>query len=74
MPRPRFVTRPIEKNISIPEDIVGQVDLLLYSDVEGKIPHGAWKTYIVGLIQADLKARAEAGKRMQQAWKGAAAS
>lgn len=60
MPRPRFVVRPIEKNISLPEDLVAKVDLVLYSDLEGKVPFGAWKLYVQGLIERDLRARAEA--------------
>ena len=57
MPRPRKAIRPIEKNISLPEDIVARVDLELFSEVEGKVPFGAWQRYIEGLIRADLARR-----------------
>lgn len=57
MARPRKAIRPIEKNISLPEDIVARVDLELFSEVEGKVPFGAWQRYIEGLIRADLARR-----------------
>lgn len=59
MPRPRKAIRPIEKNISLPEDIVARVDLELFSEVEGKVPFGAWQRYVEGLIRADLERRAQ---------------
>lgn len=61
MPRPRKAIRPIEKNISLPEDIVARVDLELFSEVEGKVPFGAWQRYVEALIRADL-ARRDEGK------------
>lgn len=61
MPRPRKAVRPVEKNISLPEDLVARVDLELYSDLEGKVPFGAWKKYVEGLIREDLRKR-EGGK------------
>lgn len=61
MPRPRKAIRPVEKNISLPEDIVARVDLELFSEVEGKVPFGAWQRYVEALIRADL-ARRDEGK------------
>ena len=61
MPRPRKAIRPVEKNISLPEDIVARVDLELFSEVEGKVPFGAWQRYVEALIRADLSRR-DAGK------------
>jgi len=58
MPRPRKAIRSVEKNISLPEDLVARVNLELYSDLEGKVPFGAWQRYIEGLIRADLERRA----------------
>lgn len=54
MPRPRRTDRPVEKNISLPETLVLKVDLMLFSDLEGKVPFGAWKAYIETLIRQDL--------------------
>lgn len=54
MPRPRKAIRPVEKNISLPQDLVLKVDLLLYSELEGKVPFGAWQRYVERLIREDL--------------------
>ena len=57
MGRPRKAIRPVEKNISLSEDLVAQVDLMLYSELEERVPFGAWKEYIERLIRADLERR-----------------
>lgn len=62
MARPKRTDRPIEKNISLPSSIVARVELELYSELEGRVPFGAWQKYIVGLIMADL-AKKEGGNR-----------
>ena len=59
MPRPRKAIRPIAKTISLPEDLVAQVDLILFSEVEGKVPFAAWQKYIENLIRADLARRSK---------------
>ena len=51
MPRPKKTDRPVEKTISLPESIVSRVDLELYSELEGRVPFGAWQRFIVGLIE-----------------------
>jgi hypothetical protein len=53
------IDRPVEKTISISESLVAKVDLVLWSQVEGRVPHGAWSRYVEGLIQADLIAKTE---------------
>lgn len=55
MPRPLKTVRPVEKRISLPEDLVAQVNLKLWSELEGKVPFGAWQEYLVRLIQKDLQ-------------------
>jgi len=50
MPRPRKTDRPIEKNISLPTSTVARVELELFSELEGKVPFGAWQKFLVGLI------------------------
>lgn len=59
MGRPKKAIRSVEKNISIPEDVVVQVDLRLFSELEGRVPHGSWSRYITGLIRADFKGKIE---------------
>ena len=54
MGRPQLAVRPVEKTISLPEDLCGTVDLMLFSEVEGRVPHGAWARYITQLIRTDI--------------------
>jgi hypothetical protein len=58
MPRPPRADRPQDKTISLPTSLCGKVDLLLFSPLEGRVPHGAWARYITGLIEQDLEQRA----------------
>lgn len=58
MPRPKLAIRPVEKTVNIPTDLCTKVDLLLFSELEGRVPHGAWSKYVCGLIDFDLKLRA----------------
>lgn len=51
MPRPRKAIRPLNKKISIPEDIATRVDLQLFSELEGKVPHAAWSELVTGLLK-----------------------
>ena len=46
MGRPRKAVPSIEKNISLPRDLVVAVELELYSEVEGKVPFAAWQRYL----------------------------
>jgi hypothetical protein len=48
--RPPKASRPVEKNISLPEDLVLRVDLLLFSELEGKVPHGAWSRLVTRVL------------------------
>ena len=57
MARPKKTDRPVEKNISLPQSVVVRVELELFSELEGKVPFGAWQRYIVRLVEADLSKR-----------------
>lgn len=62
MPRPRKTLRPISKNIHLPEDIVLQTELFLYSEVEGKVPYGAWQGLIEKLLREHFERVAQQAK------------
>ena len=57
MPRPLKTDRPVEKSINLPTSLCTQVDLLLWSELEEKVPTGAWSKYVVSLIEQDLESR-----------------
>ena len=55
MGKPPNVIPSVEKNISIPSDLVVRVDLLLYDKLQERVPHGAWSRFISGLIRRELE-------------------
>lgn len=73
MPRPKNVVPVIEKTVSLPEDVVAAVDLELFSEVEGKVPFGAWKGFLTRVVKTHL---AHLGKcqELNQALEAAASS
>lgn len=71
MGRPKLADRPIEKTICLPQSLATKVDLLLYSKLEQRVPHGAWARYIKGLVEKDLERRAAGAAKQQQESMGA---
>lgn len=65
MPKPPRADRPVEKTLSLPSSLVVKVDLILFSELEGKVPHGAWRDYVVGLIEQDLERKAHVQAQRQ---------
>jgi len=57
MPRPVKAIPTVSKHLRIREDLIAQVELMLFSDLEGKVPYGAFQEYIEGLIMKDLLER-----------------
>lgn len=50
MARPPKAIKSITKELSLPPDIVARVDLALYSELEGRVPHGAWQKLLTHLL------------------------
>lgn len=48
------VIRPVSKKLSVPEDVVARVDLELWSELEGRVPHGAWSELIERLLREHI--------------------
>lgn len=57
MPRPRKVDRPMRCETTVPQSIHAKVMLELYSEVEGKVPFGAWSSLVSGLLAKWLEER-----------------
>ena len=55
MPKPKAIDPGISKNISIPESVVAQVDALLFSPTEARVPHGAYSRLITMLLRQWLE-------------------
>jgi hypothetical protein len=59
MPNRPLVTRPTSLHIHLPEDIRGRIDLHLWSEVEQRVPKGAYQKLIVQLLREYFKSRDE---------------
>lgn len=70
MPRPKKVDRPVEMAISLPRSLAARLELELFSELEGRIPHGARSRFIGQLIEDHFAkvdaARAGAGKEQSK--------
>ena len=51
MSRRPNVIRPSLLHVSLPEDIRAKIDLLLWSELEGRVPKGAYQRFFVERIQ-----------------------
>ena len=49
MPRPKKTTRTVYFHIGLPEDLAAQVQLHLFSEIEGRIPLGAQQEFFTKL-------------------------
>lgn len=50
MPKPPNPIPTVYLNVGIREDLKAKLDLHLYSVVEGRVPHGAYKTWLEARI------------------------
>ena len=51
MPKPKSIDPGVSKNISIPASLVAQTDDLLFSNAEGRVPHGAYSRLFTLLLR-----------------------
>jgi len=49
MPRPKQTTPSRFLNMALPEPLMDKIDLHLYSEVEGRVPVGAYKAFFSNL-------------------------
>ena len=73
MPRPASVNKPIEKKLSLDAELVARVELALFSDLEGRVPYGAWSGLIEQLLREHFS-RAERQRALAEALQVAAIS
>lgn len=59
MPRPKRAVPNVTKELSLPPDLVARVDLELYSELEDRVPHGAWQKLLAELLNSWLARRDE---------------
>jgi hypothetical protein len=51
MPRKPNILRPTPLKLMLPEDIRAKLDLILYSEVEGRVPLGAYQRFFLERLQ-----------------------
>ena len=54
MARPPKLDRPHRVQINLPESIYNPLAVLLFSTVEGRVPHGAWSEFFENLARTAL--------------------
>lgn len=57
MPRPRKTDRPKRLEVQLPESVYSKLHLELYSDLEGRVPHGSTSELFTALAAEWLKSR-----------------
>lgn len=71
MVRPLKKLRPVQMNLSLDEDVVARMKLELWSEVEGRVPHGAQSKLINTLLRKHFRSedarRRELARREQLA-------
>lgn len=51
MPRKAEIDRPVRLDTTLPTSVYAKLALHLHSELEGKIPRGAWQRFIMERIQ-----------------------
>lgn len=57
MARPKQTTPSVFKNIALPEPLAAKLDIELFSDLEGRIPTGAYKEFFSALLEQYFAAK-----------------
>lgn len=51
MPRPPNLIPSRSLHVRLPEDLLGRLDLELFSSLEGRVPYGAHQTFLVARLR-----------------------
>jgi hypothetical protein len=49
--RPPKLLRPVKLNTTLPEDVRAQLEVFLWSPLEGRVPYGAYNTFLLERIR-----------------------
>jgi hypothetical protein len=55
--RPAHVDKPVRVHNAIPESIYNRTQIILYSELEGRVPYGAMSTLVSSLLRDWLETR-----------------
>lgn len=59
MGRPFNVERSVPLELHLPESLRTKVDLLLFSEIEGRVPRGAYLQFFIGLLNEHFEKRSQ---------------
>lgn len=63
MPRNPDIVRPVRLHTTLPEDLRAKLDLYLFSNVEGRVPNGAYRRFIEErIVEFFSRSQLEIGK------------
>ena len=51
MARPPSSIPMVRQNLTIPAEMAARIDLLLFSELEGRVPQGAYQTFFTRLLR-----------------------
>lgn len=54
--RPNLIP-PVQLNVALPLDVHTQLTAHLYSELEGRVPHGAYSRFLVDLIKTHFSGK-----------------
>lgn len=54
MSRPRNTSRSVDVHVLLPEDLVADISLILFSDLEGRVPYGAFQKFYTQALREYL--------------------
>lgn len=54
MPRRPNVIPSYKLTLQVPQDLKSRLDLLLWSDAENRVPHGAYAAFFASLLKSRL--------------------
>jgi hypothetical protein len=57
MARPRKPDRPVPQRIYLPESVVAELQLLLWSESEGRVPYGVLSAFVEQAVRDALRRR-----------------
>ena len=60
MPRPKNTIPSVAVSIALPQDLAQKVEVLLFSELEGRVPHGKKSEFFTQLVREYFRTQAAA--------------
>lgn len=64
--RPQNILRPVKLTTYLPEDLRAKLDIHLYSEVEGRVPHGAYSAFLADRVREFFASKPEPETKLCQ--------